>query len=81
MLPPPPRSTLLDKTKLVKPRLINTGGGGGGRGWLVECDIEGVVGKVTPVFRYSQPFLSKIVAISERKKQIIATVFRCIFTK
>ena len=33
----------------------------GGRGWLVECDIEGVVGKVTPVFKYSQPFLSKIV--------------------
>ena len=21
----------------------------GGRGWLVECDIEGVVGKVTPI--------------------------------
>ena len=34
--------------------------------WLVECDIEGVVGKVTPVFKYSQPFLSKIVAISKR---------------
>ena len=56
--PPSPRSMLLDKTKLVKPRLINIGGRGG---WLVECDIEGVVGKVTPVFKYSEPFLSKIV--------------------
>ena len=74
---PHPRSMLLDKTKLVKPRLINIGG----RGWLVECDIEGVVGKVILVFKYSQPFLSKIVAIFERKKQIIATVFRCIFAK
>ena len=37
----------------------------GGRGWLVECDIEGVVGKVTPVFKYSQPFLSKIVVSSK----------------
>ena len=52
---------LLDKTKLVKPWLINIGGRG--RGWLVECDIEGVVGKVTPVFKYSQPYLSKIVAV------------------
>ena len=55
--------------------------GGRGRGWLVECDIEGVVGKLTPVFKYSQPFLSEIVAIFERKKQIIATVFRCILAK
>ena len=33
----------------------------GGRGWPIECDIEGVAGKVTPVFKYSKPFLSKIV--------------------
>ena len=34
----------------------------GGRGWLLEWNIEGVVGKVTPSFKDSQPFLSKIVA-------------------
>ena len=52
---------LLDKTKLVKRGFINIGCGGG-RVWLLECDIEGVVGKVTPAFKDSQPFLSKIVA-------------------
>ena len=44
----------------MKPGLINIGCSGGGV--VLECDIEGVVGKVTPVFKYSQPFLSKIVA-------------------
>ena len=57
--PHPPQSMLLDKTKLLKPGLINIDGRGGRR-WLVECDIEGVVGKATPVFKYSQHFLSKI---------------------
>ena len=33
----------------------------GGRGKLLECDIEGVVRKVTPAEKFSQPFLSKIV--------------------
>ena len=53
---------LLYKTKLVKPGFINIGCGGG-RGWLLEWNIEGVVGKVTPSFKDSQPFLSKIVAL------------------
>ena len=34
-------------------------------GWLLECNIEGVVGKVTPAFKDSQPFLSKIVGSSQ----------------
>ena len=50
---------LLDKTKLVKPGFINTGCRGG-RGWLLECNIEGIVRKVTLFLKYSQPFLSKI---------------------
>ena len=54
---------LLDKTKLVKRGFINIGCGGREGVAARECDIEGVVGKVTPAFKDSQPFLSKIVAI------------------
>ena len=53
---------LLDKRKHMKPGLINIGcRDGGGGGLLLGSNIEGVVRKLTPVFQYSQHFLSKIV--------------------
>mgnify|MGYP006964559140 CR=1 FL=1 len=54
----------------------------GGRGWLLECDIEGVVGKVTPAFKDSQPFLSKIVCLSFSSKTWNACMYEfCKYSK
>ena len=71
--PPPPLINVARQNKACKTWLYQHWLWGG-RGWLLEWNIEGVVGKVTPSFKDSQPFLSKIVVTKNVPRPVKPTV-------